>query len=515
MHVRCVIFNSCWLRPLSFVTRILVRSMQLASLITAVALLLLSVRGKFGVEIWAQCLTIRRLRLLANDRLAVFFKNYYKAVTQLMRKKGLLHKDVSHNEGRTHRTTGLNPLSACAKSAEARKDFVRVVQAWTPIFERALSHGYCVQTSDLLEIRDAALGRVPFLLYQGKVHHWWRYSAMSATRTCELLFQMLGRAPTVLSAEIYDVLKEDQALGQANEEETRQDVFVQCHVNSFHDFRELGSRLQTAVRLGSGYVGSVLRCNAKLVWQGELVALCEVRQSAQRYTWIGLEKITKELIQREDIRIELQREQQSVLMQKTYVGMCHSSYMFSRANKLLELDVPISKSGSGPALSKARCWKLLQDSCRLGLCPKVLLPNISEWVALATAFRAISEKAKVLRTTRLDNKNLRKTAQKLGYRGVKQLSKPDLHRKIRSGKERPRLRWSDWAEKCKKLGINANPRCQNDARKKMSVPEMRRALLHKSPKIELCDIASRGAIATSGKRKHDLIDAILLVKDLC
>ena len=72
MHVRCVIFNSCWLRPLSFVTRILVPSMQLASLITAVALLLLSVRGKFGVEIWAKCLTIRRLRLLATDLLAVF-----------------------------------------------------------------------------------------------------------------------------------------------------------------------------------------------------------------------------------------------------------------------------------------------------------------------------------------------------------------------------------------------------------------------------------------------------------
>ena len=130
----------------------------------------------------------------------------------------------------------------------------------------------------------------------------------------------------------------------------------------------------------------------------------------------------------------------------------------------------------------------------------MLLPNISEWVASATAFRAISEKAKALRTTRLDNKNLRKTAQKLGYRGVKQLSKPDLHRKIRSGKERPRLRWSDWAEKCKNLGINANPRCRNGARKKMSVPEMRRAIMHKSPKIEVCDIASRGAIATSEKQ---------------
>ena len=213
-----------------------------------------------------------------------------------MRKRGLLPKDVSHNEGRTHRTTGLNPLSACAKSTEARKDFVRVVQAWTPIFERALSQGYCVQPSDLLELRDAALGNVSFLLQQGKVHHWWRYSAMNATRTCELLFQILGRASTVLSVEVYDVLKEDQALGHDNEKETRQTVFVQCHVNSFQDFRELGVRIQTAVRLGSGYVGSVLRCNAKVVWQGELVALCEVRQSAQTYTLSALETITKELI---------------------------------------------------------------------------------------------------------------------------------------------------------------------------------------------------------------------------
>ena len=216
--------------------------MQRASLIAAVALLLLSVRGKLGVEIWAQCLTIPRLRLLATDRLTVFFNFFYKAVTQLMRKKGLLHKDASHNEGRTHRTSGLNPLSACAKSSEARKHFLSVVQAWTPIFERVLCQGYRVQTADFLELRDAALGHVPFVLERGKVHHWWRYSVMHATRTCENLFQILGRVPTELSADLYEVLKEDQADGQATDEATWQHVFVQCHVNSLEDFFELGSR---------------------------------------------------------------------------------------------------------------------------------------------------------------------------------------------------------------------------------------------------------------------------------
>ena len=61
-----------WLRPLSVVVCVHLCSMQLASLISAVALLLLSVRGKFGVEIWAECLTISRLRLLASDQLEVF-----------------------------------------------------------------------------------------------------------------------------------------------------------------------------------------------------------------------------------------------------------------------------------------------------------------------------------------------------------------------------------------------------------------------------------------------------------
>ena len=173
--------------------------MQLSSLISAVALLLLSVRGKFGVEIWAECLTISRLRLWASDQLEVFFKQYYKAVTQLMRKRGFVHKDVSHNEGRQHRTTGLGPLAASARSFEARQDFVKVVQAWSPVFERALCRGYCVQASDLLELRGAAKGQVPFLFHRGKVHHWGHYSSMSATRTCELLFQILGRSSTEFS----------------------------------------------------------------------------------------------------------------------------------------------------------------------------------------------------------------------------------------------------------------------------------------------------------------------------
>ena len=102
-----------------------------------------------------------------------------------------------------------------------------MVQAWSPVFERALCKGYCVQASDVLEIRGAAIGNVLFLFQQGKVHHWWRYSAMSATRTCELLFQNLGRSSTVLSFDIYDVLEEDQALGQASQEATRLDVFGQ------------------------------------------------------------------------------------------------------------------------------------------------------------------------------------------------------------------------------------------------------------------------------------------------
>ena len=79
---------------------------------------------------------------------------------------------------------------------------------------------------NLLKIRGAVIGNVPFLFIRGKVHHWWRYSSMSATRTCELLFQILGRSGTVLSVDVHDVMKEDQALGQASQEATCVDVLV-------------------------------------------------------------------------------------------------------------------------------------------------------------------------------------------------------------------------------------------------------------------------------------------------
>ena len=165
--------------------------MKLAEVITAVALLYLSVRGKTGVEVWAQCLTVKHLRLLAQDKFKAFVDQFHASVRQRMAKRGLAHLDVSHNEGQQHLSTGLNPLNACKRSASARKDFLGVVQAWTPVFERALCRGHSVPASDLLELRKAALGKVPFRTKNGKLCHWSRYSAMGATRTCELLFLSL------------------------------------------------------------------------------------------------------------------------------------------------------------------------------------------------------------------------------------------------------------------------------------------------------------------------------------
>ena len=118
---------------------------------------------------------------------------------------------------------------------------------------------------------------------------------------------------------------------------------------------------------------------------------------------------------------------------------------------------------------------------------------------LKKAFRAKYDKAKSLRTAQLHIKKLLKTAQKLGHRGVQHLSKPELHRMIRSGKARPRLGWVDWAKKCQELETNPNPRCHDGAHKKLSISEMRHAILCKSTKQEVCDRASGSGIATAGK----------------
>ena len=65
--------------------------------------------------------------------------------------------------------------------------------------------------------------------------------------------------------------------------------FRQCNVHLFQGLCTLGSRLQTAVRHGSGYVGSVLHCNAKVVWREDIrkhiVWYCHVN-----YTYISYGK---------------------------------------------------------------------------------------------------------------------------------------------------------------------------------------------------------------------------------
>ena len=111
---------------------------------------------------------------------------------------------------------------------------------------------------------------------------------MSATRTCELLFQILGRSATEFSEELYEVLKGDQAFGQTAKDTTSLDVFGQCHVHSCQAFCDLGSRLQTAVRHGSGYVGSVLHGHAKVAWQSELAALCALDERCAGDDHVGL-----------------------------------------------------------------------------------------------------------------------------------------------------------------------------------------------------------------------------------
>ena len=229
-----------------------------------------------------------------------------------------------------HRTSGLNPLIACVRRAEARENFHKVTVAWEPVFERALVKGYRMQASDLLALRNAACGQVPCLLHRGQVFYWARYNAMSAARTCELLFQSLGRSPTNMTEEVFDVLQKDQA----------KNTFAKYQVECFDDFRLLGSRLQKAM------IQSPPTIKCRLVWQGQIVSMCEVRQSAQKYTWLGLERVVKELERREAYKESMvicprRRNTQSMLMQQPYVGMCHASYMFTHVINSLNLKIPV------------------------------------------------------------------------------------------------------------------------------------------------------------------------------
>jgi hypothetical protein len=272
--------------------------------------------------------------------------------------------------------------------------------------------------------------------------------------------------------------------------------------------------LQVAVKTGSGYCGSVMRSHVQVGWQGELVALCELRHAANKYSWTELENVVRYLNKRPDLQQQLQKHHQETLMEKAYVVMCHCAYMFKVATQLLGLGIRKSSRGSGTSLSKTRSWKLLEDACRLGLCPKVLLPNIHEWVELSKAACCLFGKARKLRTGVEKTSRLRSKAQRLGYRSGKNYSQVQLLDKVRNGPKQQRLRWTDWEKLCRHMGIDPNPRDDDGGRTKLKIAEMRRGTLEKPTLNGIKDICSRGNIRTIGKRKHELISDVLKVEDL-
>jgi len=313
---------------------------------------------------------------------------------------------------------------------------------------------------------------------------------------------------------MYHALKQDQSSGSAQENGKTLDTLSLFHVHTVRDFGKLAKNVQKAMRQGSGYVGSVRRDHAKVLWQGLLAALCELRQCAQRYTWSGLEVVLTKLDKNVDVQMTLQREQQTVLMQTPYVGMSHGCYMFKRAIQLLQVQVPRNKTQGVSPLNTVRARKMICDACRLGLCPKILLPNISEVVEIQNAFRTLSVKAAKVRAENSTAAQLRKQAFRLGYRSLKRDSKATLLRKIQRGKQHTPIRWSDWAAMCRNVGIDPVPTDQKGLRKKLPITEMRGELLQTKNLPELRAIAARGSIPTSGKRKHDLIEEVLQVKHL-
>ena len=125
------------------------------------------------------------------------------------------------------------------------------------------------------------------------------------------------------------------------------------------------------------------------------------------------------------------------------------------------------------------------------------------------------QKAKKVRAGVGDIEKVRKRAQQLGHRGAKNDSKTELLRKIQSGQKQPKLGWSAWAQKCRDVDLQPNPRCKDGRRAKLSIPGMRRAILEKSSKPDIRDVCARGGIPVTGKRKHELISEILATPDLC
>ena len=142
--------------------RFLVVTMSLAVLVSRVLLLLLLVRGNYGVQVIAGILCNRKHLLSIKNHVvnATTWQSILAAAKAVVAKNGLPITSMAHAEGLNAGFSGAHPLQALSASAQARKYFEAAADALSEIVRKLLVKGHVLASGDVLKVWKAVKGKV-------------------------------------------------------------------------------------------------------------------------------------------------------------------------------------------------------------------------------------------------------------------------------------------------------------------------------------------------------------------
>ena len=217
--------------------RFLVVTMSLAVLVSRVLLLLLLVRGNYGVQVIAGILCNRKHLLSIKNHVvnATTWKSILAAAKAVVAKNGLPITSMAHAEGLNAGFSGAHPLQALSASAQARKYFEAAADALSEIVRKLLVKGHVLASGDVLKVWKAVKGKVVMAKRNKKLMKAGKYTAMSIARSlAHMVNSVFDRRVSTYDASLHEAMASGQSSQGAHGVDSDGDVLGSFVFRLFH-----------------------------------------------------------------------------------------------------------------------------------------------------------------------------------------------------------------------------------------------------------------------------------------
>ena len=335
--------------------RFLVVTMSLAVLVSRVLLLLLLVRGNYGVQVIAGILCNRKHLLSIKNHVvnATTWKSILAAAKAVVAKNGLPITSMAHAEGLNAGFSGAHPLQALSASAQARKYFEAAADALSEIVRKLLVKGYVLASGDVLKVWKAVKGKVVMAKRNKKLMKAGKYTAMSIARSlAHMVNSVFDRRVSTYDASLHEAMASGQSSQGAHGVDSDGDVlgsfvFRLFHVVGHDAFMQLLKKIAPKV-LGVRCLSMRPQTTSTVTWQTLLVHLCEVRQCLKKWGLRQMQALMKRLRAAEDHELQKVRVAHANLFASGYAGGSkrHAVWMVEQAASAVGFQLtPLVRSG--------------------------------------------------------------------------------------------------------------------------------------------------------------------------